>query len=83
MMDITVMHEMVLWLTNLGHWNDGFQGLLSWHLSVDGTVLAQMKDTLGNDFQKSIDQFIKSGQVWALIIGIILGYLAKTFTSFG
>jgi uncharacterized membrane-anchored protein YhcB (DUF1043 family) len=82
-MDMTIMHEMTLWLGSMTHWSDGLQGLLSWHFSLDATLLAQLKDTLASDFQKSFDHFVKSGQVWALVLGIILGYMFKTFTTFG
>ncbi|MEL4896656.1 hypothetical protein [Crocosphaera sp. Alani8] len=32
-------------------------------------------------FQKSWKNFIESGQVWALGIGFVLGYIFHTFTS--
>jgi hypothetical protein len=41
---------------------------------------ADMKkiDILG-DFQKSFQNFIKTGQVWALGIGLVIGWLLKGF----
>jgi hypothetical protein len=41
---------------------------------------AEMKkiDIIG-DFQKSFKHFIESGQVWALGIGVVLGWLAHSF----
>jgi hypothetical protein len=51
--------------------------------SVNSLVIAeQFKDTLGSSFTSSWNHFIKSGQVWALIIGIVAGYVIRTFTSF-
>ncbi|MBW4553295.1 MAG: hypothetical protein KME35_19610 [Aphanocapsa sp. GSE-SYN-MK-11-07L] len=53
------------------------------HWSVDSLVIAQQfKDTLGNDFASVWNNFIKTGQVWALLIGIVAGYVIRTFTSF-
>ena len=40
--------------------------------SID--VLAQMKD--------AFKHFIESGQVWALGIGIVLGYMFRAFTAY-
>ena len=37
-------------------------------------VIAQMQD--------SFNHFIHSGQVWALAIGVVLGYLFRTFTAY-
>lgn len=34
------------------------------------------------DMQKAFENFIESGQVWALLIGIFFGYLFKGFTSY-
>jgi hypothetical protein len=48
------------------------------------TLLAQSMgeikkiDVLG-DFQKSFQNFIKTGQVWALGIGLVIGWLLKGF----
>jgi hypothetical protein len=48
------------------------------------TLLAQSAadlkkiDILG-DFQKSFQNFIKTGQVWALGIGLVIGWLLKGF----
>jgi len=58
--------------------------LLGHQFSDLTTLLAQnmgeMKkiDVLG-DFQKSFQNFIKTGQVWALGIGLVIGWLLKGF----
>jgi hypothetical protein len=39
------------------------------------------KDDLFNNIGQSWDNFIKSGQVWALVIGFVLGYLFRSITS--
>jgi hypothetical protein len=48
------------------------------------TILAQTVrevDVLGQ-MQKSFNHFVQSGQIWALLIGIFLGYMFKSVTSF-
>ena len=60
--------------------------LLGHQFSDLTTLLAQnlgeMKkiDILG-DFQKSFQNFIKTGQVWALGIGLVIGWLLKGFVG--
>lgn len=34
------------------------------------------------DFQEAWNKFVSTGQIWALIIGLILGWLLKGFTTF-
>ncbi|HEY9647680.1 MAG TPA: hypothetical protein V6C88_14995 [Chroococcidiopsis sp.] len=55
------------------------------HSPIDMSLLAQQ--TFQTDVfagtRAWFDNFIKTGQAWALVIGIILGYLFRTFTSYG
>jgi large-conductance mechanosensitive channel len=47
-------------------------------------VLAQQvsdQDVLGQ-MAKAWNNFIKTGQVWALLIGVVIGYIFRGFTSF-
>ncbi|WP_299487182.1 hypothetical protein [Acaryochloris sp. IP29b_bin.137] len=44
--------------------------------------IAQFEDNLGSSFQSAWDNFIQSGQVWALIIGFIVGYVFRSITSY-
>jgi hypothetical protein len=48
-------------------------------------VLAyQVRETnLWGQVQSAWNHFVQTGQIWALIIGLILGYFIKGFTSFG
>jgi hypothetical protein len=39
-------------------------------------------DILGQ-MQRSWNNFVKSGQIWATLIGIIIGYLLKGLSSYG
>ena len=40
----------------------------------DPDVLGQIQDAFNN--------FIESGQVWALLIGLVLGYLFRSFSAY-
>ncbi|MBW4673714.1 MAG: hypothetical protein KME52_06745 [Desmonostoc geniculatum HA4340-LM1] len=56
-----------------------------WNLSVNSTVLAQTitdPDLMGQ-MQKSWNHFIQTGQVWALLIGLVIGYIIRNLTSYG
>jgi hypothetical protein len=48
----------------------------------DAFVIAQFKDNLFNDFQGAWDNFIQTGQAWALLIGVVVGYVIRSVTSF-
>lgn len=53
-------------------------------LSVDWLVLAQQvddPDVLGQ-MQAWFANFIQSGQVWAFLIGLVVGYIFRNMTSF-
>lgn len=45
-------------------------------------IAQQFKDTLGSDFAKSWNNFVESGQIWALIIGLALGWIAGKLLNF-
>ncbi|MEQ9552590.1 MAG: hypothetical protein RIM23_23615 [Coleofasciculus sp. G3-WIS-01] len=52
---------------------------------TDGLVLAQQvedPDVLGQ-MQGAFNNFIESGQVWAFLIGLIIGYIFRGMSSFG
>lgn len=54
------------------------------HLYLRQIVLAQQTDAdLVADFKEAVNNFIESGQVYAFILGIILGYLVRKFTTYG
>jgi hypothetical protein len=47
-----------------------------------GLLLAQVfKDDLFSNVGRSWDNFIRSGQVWALVIGFFVGYLFRSLTA--
>ncbi len=54
-------------------------------IPVNWIVVAQTisdPDLLGQ-IQKAFNNFVETGQVWALLIGLILGYLIRNLTSYG
>lgn len=52
-------------------------------LTSPASLLAQQfNQDVFADIRKGINHFIQTGQVWALLIGFILGYLFKTATSY-
>jgi hypothetical protein len=64
----------------------GFQDILALsdfsHSLISGSIwIAQIKDDLFNNMGVSWNNFIQSGQVWALCIGFVLGYLFRGITS--
>jgi hypothetical protein len=71
-------------LGNTAYWTDSL-ALISWHLPSDFPVLAQniQPTDLGRDIGVWWNHFVKTGQLAAFIVGIVFGYMAKTFTSFG
>lgn len=73
--------DLPTWLNSTTHLGDLFQTMQS----IDVTIVAQeFKPTdITGDVSKSWNHFVRTGQVWAFVIGIVAGYLAKTFTSFG
>ncbi|MDZ8184657.1 MAG: hypothetical protein RMX96_07390 [Nostoc sp. ChiSLP02] len=58
---------------------------LFWHLSVNlATAVPAISDPdLMGQIQKSWNHFIQTGQVWALLIGLVIGYMIRNLTIFG
>ena len=49
-----------------------------------GIILAQMiedPDILGQ-IESAWNNFVETGQIWAMLIGIFFGYIFRSFTSF-
>lgn len=57
----------------LGHQFSDLTTLLAQNMAEINKI-----DILG-DFQKSFQHFIKTGQVWALGIGLVIGWMLKGF----
>jgi len=67
---------------------------LSWMqdwVQVDWSLLQSPPSTGDGYFDQDVSQgirkawkgFVDSGQVWAMLIGLVVGYLVKQFTTFG
>ncbi len=68
----------------MSHYSDLISPLF-WNLPVNLTALAQTitdPDLMGQ-MQKSWSHFIQTGQVWALLIGLVIGYMIRNLTSYG
>jgi hypothetical protein len=71
-------------LSNITDWSDAVQQL-HLHSPVHWTLLGDIGDVkdpnvLGQ-MQAAFNNFIKSGQVWALGIGLFFGYLIRGITA--
>lgn len=82
-MVICLMQDMTSWLVGMTHWTDALQ-LMHWQpIDLIGVLDKKIEVDLMGDVQKAVNNFIKTGQVWAFLIGLLFGYLVKTFTSYG
>jgi hypothetical protein len=57
---------------------------LDGQITLDWLVLAQEiedPDILGQ-IANAWNNFIETGQVWALLIGLVIGYMFRSFTTF-
>jgi hypothetical protein len=64
-----------------------FSDLLSelfWHSPVTSVLAQNISDpnVLGQ-MQSSWNHFVKTGQIWALLIGLVIGYIIRNLTSYG
>jgi hypothetical protein len=52
--------------------------------SIDLVLFAQLfNENVFARFNTAMDNFIASGQIWAMLAGLILGYLIRGFTTYG
>jgi hypothetical protein len=67
------------------HYSDLTSQLL-WHLPLNLTMMLGQTITdpnLMGQMQKAWNHFIQTGQVWALLIGLVIGYIIRNLTSYG
>ena len=52
---------------------------------LDSLVIAQnvTDPNILGQIQKAFSHFVQSGQVWALLIGVVIGYVFRNLTSYG
>jgi hypothetical protein len=72
-LDITSLH--------LGHMHIGYLDLDWDFLLAQAQKSGQFNQDVLSDMTKGWNNFVKSGQVWALIIGLVLGYLFRSVTA--
>lgn len=78
--DISTLSPSVIELTN----NVDFSNfnIADIHQQINMDLIAQQfKQDIGGDFSKSWNGFVKSGQIWALLIGVAVGYLFRSITN--
>jgi hypothetical protein len=82
MIAIDLMHQMT-GLAQVNIWADIHQGLF-WQMHWDWSHLAQHFDT--DVFAATrgwFNNFLKTGQIWTLVIGFVLGFILRGMTSYG
>lgn len=80
MIIVNVIQEITIWFPSIIDSHDSLG-----NLQINWTLLAQQisnSDLLG-DLQKAFNNFIESGQAWALLIGLIIGYMIRGLTTYG
>jgi hypothetical protein len=58
---------------------------LVWHSFGNYPVIAQQitDPNVVGQMQKAFNHFVQTGQVWALLIGLVIGYMIRNLTSYG
>ena len=81
-MVVNAIQQITVWLPSMIE-RDSVSQLL-W-FPIDWTVVAQtVTDTdLMGTVEKAYNNFIKTGQGWALLIGLVIGYMIRSLTSYG
>lgn len=82
-MVLDIFQQATPWVADISAWGDLQQGWL-WHSSFDWSVLAQAFDTdVFKGTRTILNNFIKTGQLWAFLAGIVVGYIIRSATSYG
>jgi len=83
MLLIQLIQEMPTWIAQVTTDGQSWHNLLT-HPALDWSLLAQEFNTdVFASTRNAFDNFVKSGQIWALIIGLILGYFIRSLTTYG
>jgi hypothetical protein len=72
-MDIATMHP--------GHIHIGYLDLDWDYLLAQAQKGGEFKQDVVSDMTKGWNNFVKTGQIWALLIGLVLGYLFRSVTA--
>ncbi len=77
--DLSALHTSAIDFASIFHFN--IADVHHAHINMD-LLAQQIKPTdLSGDFGKGWDNFVKSGQIWALIIGTAVGYMFRSITN--
>lgn len=81
-MVINLIQQTATGLAGITESSDSVQ-LFLWKSLFNGAILAQQvsQTTVIQDMQKAFNNFIQTGQVWALLIGIVIGYIIRNTTA--
>ncbi|NJL43437.1 MAG: hypothetical protein HC935_09350 [Pseudanabaena sp. SU_2_4] len=71
--DIATMHP--------GHLHLGYFDLDWDFLLAQAQKSGEFKQDVVSDMTKGWNNFVKTGQIWALLVGLTLGYLFRSVTS--
>jgi len=76
--DLAVLNPSAIDLANHFHFN-----LADMHSHFKMDLIAQEinKPDMMGDVSKSWNNFVKTGQIWALLIGVAVGYLFRSITN--
>lgn len=83
-MVFSFIQNITTWLTSTIHSQNTSSEFL-WQLLNSSTLVAQTitdPDLMGQ-MQKVFHNFIATGQVWALLVGFVVGYMLRGMTSYG
>ncbi|BAC07919.1 tsl0367 [Thermosynechococcus vestitus BP-1] len=64
--------------------NPGSNYLIASQVTIEPQIIVaqKFKDTLGEDVSKAWANFVDSGQLWALIIGLAIGWIFGKLLNF-
>ncbi len=75
--DFSILPASTINYTSNFHFN-----LANLHLYINMDLIAQQyNQNVLADFGRGWDSFVKSGQIWSLMIGVIVGYLFRSITN--
>jgi hypothetical protein len=85
---IDLAQHCTAYLGDVASWHGMGHSLLdqvnSWHWHWSGDHLAALFDTdVFAGTRNFFNNFVKSGQAWALVVGLVLGYVIRGFMTYG
>jgi hypothetical protein len=82
---LDVAHHTTLGLSHVSSWSE--VSSLVFNLpspgDLDWSLLAQFDTDPFRGFRQTVADFFTSGRVWIFVVGFILGYIIRSFTTYG